>query len=356
MAKDYYDILGVKKSATKDEIKKAFHKLAHKHHPDKGGDEVKFKEVSEAYQTLSDDTKRKQYDTFGSGFSGGGSGGAGFDPSGFGFDFSGFQNGGQGMEFDLGDIFGDIFGGGGRRTKRGRDISVDVQISFKEAVFGTTRKVSINKVSSCDKCGGSGAEKGSKMKTCATCQGKGQVKEVRKSIMGSFASVHACTDCYGRGEIPEKICSTCRGEGVYKKTENLEIKIPAGIDAGQMIRMTGGGEALAHGPAGDLYIKVHIDKDKVFTREGHNLYMDLSIKMTEAILGTNLDIETLDGKLKLKIPEGISSGEILRVRDKGVPSASGKRGDLLVKIFVTTPTKLSRTARKLIDDLKQEGV
>jgi molecular chaperone DnaJ len=355
MSKDYYKILGVSKTASKDEIKKAFHKLAHKYHPDKGGDEAKFKEASEAYQTLSDDTKRKQYDTFGSGFSGGGGGGAGFNPGGFGFDFSGFQNGGQGMEFDLGDIFGDFFGGG-RRTKKGRDISIDVQISFKEAVFGTTRKTSLNKVSTCEHCAGTGAEKGSKMKTCNTCQGKGQVKETRRSIMGSFSSVKTCDTCHGRGGIPEKVCATCRGEGVHKKTEELEINIPAGINTGQMIRFTGGGEAIPHGQAGDLYVKVYIDKDETFTRDGYNLHMDLSIKMSEAILGASRDIETLDGSLKLKIPEGISSGEILRVREKGVPNSGSKRGDLLVKIIIKTPTKLSKTARKLVEDLKTQGL
>lgn len=349
--KNYYEILGIQKSASKDEVKKAFRSLAHKHHPDKGGDEQKFKEINEAYQILSDDKKRAQYDRFGSGgFSGGGQPG--------GFDFSGFDfSGAQGMEFDLGDIFGDIFGGRrGSRQRRGRDISVDIIVSFSEAVFGTKRNVLITKTGVCDDCSGSGAKKDSKMKKCPACNGGGQIHETRKSFIGSFTSTRECGECHGRGEIPEEKCPTCHGEGVIKKTEEINIQIPIGINNGEMIRMTGHGEAISGGVAGDLYVKVHVEPHKVFTRDGDDLRMTLPIKMTEAILGADKMIETLDGGVKLKIPAGISAGEILRLRSKGVPKSTSTRGDLLVKITVPTPNKLSSKAKKLIDELKGEGI
>jgi molecular chaperone DnaJ len=357
MAKDYYETLGVPKTASKEEIKKAFHKLAHKHHPDKGGDEAKFKEASEAYQILSDDAKRAQYDRFGANGPMGG-GGGGFNPGqqGWDFDFSGFGGGqGQGgFEFDLGDIFGDIFGGGGR-TKRGRDISVDTQITFAESIFGTSRKITINKVGKCQTCEGSGAEPGSKTKTCDKCQGKGKVQETRRSIMGSFNTVVTCDKCHGKGQVPEKACKTCGGQGINKHNEEIEVNIPAGIEVGQMIRMTGQGEAISNGQAGDLYIKVHIQADKTFQRDGHNLTMHLEIKLTDSLLGASYNIKTLDGDVSIKIPEGISSGEILRVKNKGVP-VGNRRGDLLVTIIIKTPTKLSKNAKNLVEKLKEEGI
>lgn len=349
--KDYYQILGIEKNASKEDIKKAFRKLAHKYHPDKGGDEQKFKEINEAYQVLSDDKKRSHYDQFGSADFGGGNPGAGFG----GFDFSGF--GGQGVEFDLGDIFGDIFGGGRRsRQRRGRDISVDIIVPFAEAVFGTKRKVLITKTGVCDDCSGTGAKKDSKMKKCGTCNGAGQIHETRKSFIGSFTSVRECDECHGKGEIPEEKCGTCHGEGIIKKTEEINIQIPVGINNGEMIRMSGHGEAISNGVSGDLYVKVHVEPHKTFTRDGDDLRMTLPIKMTEAILGTDKMIETLDGEVKLKIPAGVSAGEILRLRSKGVPKSASTRGDLLVKITVPTPTKLSAKAKKLIDELKEEGL
>lgn len=357
MAKNYYNILGVEHTASKEEIKKAFHRLAHKYHPDKkGGDEAKFKEVNEAYQTLSDESKRHQYDAYGqagANFSGQG------DPNG-GFDFSNFTGAdGQGFQFDLGDIFGDIFGsrqGRSRGARRGRDISVDIQISFSESVFGTERQVLINKVGVCDTCRGNGVAPGSKLVACATCGGKGQIQETRRSFLGTFTTARECATCAGTGQVPEKPCATCGGRGVLKRTEELKISVPPGLENGEMIRMPNKGEAVTRGVSGDLYVRVHVEPHRIFRRDGLNLTMDLPVRLTDALLGGEYEIETLDGRLKVKIPEGITYGEILRVRERGVPGRSGRRGDLLIKVFVKTSAKLSKKARALLEDLKKEGI
>ncbi len=361
MAKDYYDILGIDRSASKDDIKRAFHKLAHKYHPDKkGGDEARFKEANEAYQILTDDRKRAQYDQFGNanmgGFSAQGESAAGWDFS----NFNGDSAGAGGFSFDLGDIFGDFFGrsAGGRSSgaRRGRDISVDIQIPFADSVFGTERNVLINKIGVCDACAGAGAEKGSALKTCATCNGQGKLNETRRSFLGTFTTASVCDTCRGSGKVPEKRCGVCAGHGTLKKTEEIQIKIPVGIEDGEMIRMSNQGEAVSHGVAGDLYIRIHVDKHPTFRRDGANLTMDLNVKLTDALLGTDYKIKTLDGELTVKIPAGISSGEILRVRDRGVPVSTNRRGDLMIKIKVSIPTKLSRQAKKLIEELKEEGL
>lgn len=366
MSKDYYEILGVQKGASKDEIKKAFRNLAHKYHPDKkGGDEQKFKEASEAYSVLSDDKKRAEYDTYGRVFGGNGGGQAGgFDPSGGfgGFDFSDFAKGfggGDGFtnEFDLGDIFGEFFGGGqGNRQKRGRDISIDVELSFEESVFGIERRVLLNKASLCDSCSGTGQEKGTGEKTCTTCNGKGKIRETKKSFLGSFSTVRTCSTCGGKGKIPEKPCSKCRGEGVLRKQQEISVKIPAGIENGEMIRMTGEGEAVSRGVSGDLYIKVHVRTHQLFRKEGSNLAMDLSVKLTSALLGDEYEIKALDGSIKIKIPEGIKNGEILRVKGRGVPIDKNRRGDLMVHIKIDIPNHLSKDAKKLVEELKREGL
>ncbi len=362
--KDYYEILGVSKGSSKDELKKAFHKLAHKYHPDKNkGDDKMFKEVNEAYQVLSDDGKRAQYDQFGHDAPnfGGGQGG-GFNQSGFsGFDFSGFQ-GQQGFDMgDLGDIFSDFFGGqargGGQQQRRGRDISTEITISFADAVFGVTRKILITKISTCVTCNGSGAKEGAKQVTCSGCNGKGQIRETKRSILGTFATTKICDICNGSGTIPSEMCSTCKGAGVKKKEEEIEIKVPAGIESGEMIRMTGMGEAVRHGSTGDLYIKINVSSHAKFERDRQNLLMDMEIKFSEAVLGAEKTIETLDGDVTIKIPEGIASGTQMRIREKGVPSSrGGKRGDLIVRIIVKIPTKISRKAREAIEILKEEGV
>lgn len=371
--KDYYKTLGVEKGASQDEIKKAFRMLAHKHHPDKGGDEKKFKEASEAYQVLSDEKKRAEYDTYGSvgGGGHGGHGGAGQDAgqgAGWGdFDFSGFQ-GGQGFEgVDLNDIFGDLFGGRRARQpsgeRRGRDISVDLQVSFAEAVFGVERNVRLTKTSSCNDCHGTGGKSGSKQSTCARCKGAGRTQETKQSFLGTFTQVHECSACVGTGKVYEEKCATCKGAGVIRRGEDIMVKIPAGIEHGEMVRLKGAGEAVQNGTAGDLYARIYVTPHPLFKRDGENLTMNLRVRITDALLGAEYPIETLDGQIKLAIPKGISSGEVLRVRGKGVPfgakhrGGSGQvRGDLLIKIEIKTPAKLSRQAEKLVEELRKEGM
>jgi len=347
---NYYEILGVSRNASKEEIKKAYHNLAHKYHPDKTkGDDKKFKEINEAYQVLSDDKKRGEYDTYGRTFGEGQ--GQGFN--GFDFDF-----GGQGFGFDINDIFENFFGGqtGRTQTRRGRDISVDLELSFEEAIFGKEKRVLISKTSLCDKCHGSGAESPKDLQQCPVCHGTGKIHETRRSFFGSFTSLRECSKCLGQGNIPSKKCSNCRGQGVMMKTEEIIVRIPAGIQNNEMIKLTGLGEAVINGVPGDLYVKVYVAKHPLFKREGDNLTMDLDIKISEALLASEREIRTLDGIIKLKIPAGIDSGEILRVRGKGVVRRNGGRGDLMIKIFVRTPRKISSSAKKLIEELKKEGL
>jgi molecular chaperone DnaJ len=353
--KDFYNVLGVEKGASKDEIKKAFHKLAHKLHPDKnGGDDTKFKEANEAYQTLMDDKKRATYDQFGSeGPQGGFGGQQGFG----GFDFSGFQQ--QGGDFgDLGDIFSEFFGGGrnGSRPARGRDISTEMNISFIDSMFGIERKVLLTKQSTCDTCEGSGAKKGTSTETCKTCNGKGQVHETKRSFIGTFSTTRVCDHCHGAGKVPKEKCASCAGAGVRHMQEEIAVKIPAGIDNGEMIRLSGMGEAVSHGTSGDLYIKINVEPHKLFRREGQNLAMQLEVPVSELLLGGEHKIETIDGALTLKVPEGTPPNQVLRVREKGVPSGRGRRGDLLVTIKMKMPQKLSRKAKEYITLLKDEGL
>ena len=355
--KNYYEILGVQKEASEDDIKRAFRKLAQKYHPDKkGGDEARFKEVSEAYAVLSDKKRRSEYDTYGRTFAGGGQGGYG------GFDFSNFQGfegfgaNGQGMEFDLGDIFSDFFGGGASRERRGRDISIDIELTFKESIFGSERRVLIAKMAVCDVCEGSGAKKGSKMISCVTCNGKGEIRESRSSFFGTFTSTRTCPTCRGRSEVPEASCEACRGEGVVRREEEIRVAIPAGVGDGEMIRMPRKGEAIQGGIAGDLYVKLHVKADAKFTREGNNLTTSLSIKLTDALLGGTYRIRTLDGEETIQVPSGIAHGEIVRVRGKGVPHGRGNRGDLLVRVNIEFPKRLSPSAQELIEKLRGEGL
>lgn len=357
MNKDYYKILGVNKTASKDEIKKAYRKLAHKYHPDKtGGDDERFKEASEAYSVLSDDKKRQEYDAYGRVFSGGGgASGAGWQD----FDFSQFTGDNAWSDVDLSDLFGDlgdIFGGGRTHTKRGRDISLDIEIDFKNSVFGTKRTVLLTKNAACSTCSGSGAEPGSKMTTCDLCKGSGSLHDTKKTIFGTFTHTAACTKCRGKGKIPEEFCNVCGGDGIVRKEEEINVNVPAGINDGEMIRMTGAGEAVAGGRAGDLYVRVHVKNKTGFRKQGTSLVTDLYIKVTDAMLGATYKVETLDGKLDVKIPAGVTHGELLRVKGKGVPEVGGGRGDLLIKVHITMPSKLSRKAKKLIEELKNEGL
>lgn len=356
--KDYYEILGIQKSATKDEVKKAFRKLAAKYHPDKKtGDEAKFKEISEAYATLSDDKKRAEYDMYGKSYAGGG---------GQHGQWGGFHGGFQGanVEFDLNDIFenfGDFFGGGSRGgqhrgTVRGNDISVDIELSFKESVFGTKRTLKLVKNNTCSTCQGTGGKPHSDMITCTTCNGNGRVRETRQSILGQFATVRECNVCGGSGKVPKEKCSDCGGVGVRRSEDTIDINVPVGIENGEMIRMTGRGEGVKGGTPGDLYIKVHVQRHQGINRSGSTLESTLKIKLTDALLGATYGVETLDGIIDIKIPEGVKHGEILRIKGKGVPLDASSRGDFHVKIFIEIPEKLSRNARKLVEELKREGV
>jgi len=361
MAKDYYKTLGVNKNASKDELKKAFHKLAHTHHPDKNnGNDTKFKEVNEAYQVLSDDKKRSSYDQFGNAdgpsFTGG-YGGA--QQGGFGgFDFS---QGQPGMGFDmgdLGDIFGDFFGGGHGKAKahKGRDLQTEINLSFEESIFGVEKKINLNKQSVCNVCSGTGAKVGTKMDTCKTCGGQGQVREVRRSILGNFESVKTCETCFGSGKIPTQKCSECRGTGITKRNEEISVKIPAGVNNGESLRVRNKGEAMQGGEAGDLYIKLHVKSHSMYTREDSNLMMDLKIKLSDALLGMTYNLKTLDSKnMEVKIPEGINHKDMLRVKGQGVPTTYG-RGDIIIRINVDIPKRLSRKSKELIEELKKEGL
>jgi len=361
MSKDYYKILGVDKSATQDEIKKAFRKKAHKLHPDKQtGDEAKFKEVNEAYQVIGDEKKRSQYDQYGSGFDQ--QGGAGGGMSWEDVMRAQGQGGGQGfggMNFDFGDL-GDMFGfgGGSRRSRqqRGRDIQVDVEISLKESVQGIEKEISLTKNSACKKCTGSGVEPGSSLSTCGVCHGQGQVTKIQQTILGAMQTAATCTNCNGKGKIPKVMCKHCGGDGVEKVSETIKVKIPAGIDNGQSIRLSGRGEYIGSaGVAGDLYVQVHILPSQLFKREGSTLYSQTTINFAQAVLGDNISIATIDGEKTLVIPPGTQSHQQFRLKDRGVPKLNGHgRGDQYVTVIVHVPKKPSKKARQLIEELGKE--
>lgn len=358
MAQDFYQTLGVEKGASKDEIKKAFHKLAHKYHPDKkDGDEKKFKEVNEAYQTLSDDQKRAQYDQFGSAGPSMGGGFGGFDFGGFSGGFS--QNGsGQGFEFDLGDMFGDMFGGGSRRSqaRRGNDLQTSIHLTFKESVFGTEKELSMTKPHTCSTCKGDGAKPGSGFDTCKNCDGKGSVRHIQRTILGNIATTATCDVCHGNGKIPKEKCSTCKGAGVVRDTRTIKVQIPAGIQNGETLRVTGMGEAIQGGQSGDLYIRISVAMHKSIARQGQDLYAKFDISLTDAILGGTFEIETLDGVKKFEVPAGSQLGDSVVLKHLGVANSSGKRGNFIIQLHIKLPTKLSKTAKSLIEELKKEGI
>lgn len=358
--RDYYEVLGVAKSASADEIKKAFRKLAVKYHPDKaGGDEAKFKEVGEAYEVLSNTDKRQRYDQFGHAGVGGASGGGGSYGG-----FNGFPGGagGQNINFDfgdlgLGDIFGSFFGGGrsgsarGGRARRGSDVAVEIVLTFEEAIFGEQREVSLELEDTCKHCKGSGAEPGHGTKTCPTCNGAGQVNRAMNTIFGQINQTVVCETCRGEGKVPEKACSVCRGSGVQRSRQTLKLKIPAGIDDGATIRLEGRGEAVKDGTKGDLYVNVRVKPHKKFTREGQLILSNETVDMITAALGGELEVETVDGPLTMKIPAGTQSGTDFKLSGHGVPSLrSGQRGSHIVTIQVETPTKLSKRQRELLQE------
>lgn len=355
MANDYYKILGVEKTATKDEIKKAFHKMAHKYHPDKNnGDDVKFKEISQAYQVLSSEEKRSQYDKYGESFSNYQNPGNAYSQQGGfgGFDFSGFSDGG----FDFGDIFGDIFGQGQQKQKKGADIRMDIRISFKDSVFGVSKKIKLNSSIHCEACTGTGAKDGTSFDTCKTCNGQGKLHEQRRTILGSISSVVSCTICHGTGKIPKELCSICKGKGVVGKDREIEVNIPGGIYNGEMMRVAGYGEALKNHKSGDLYLNIHVDTHPLYKREGNDLIANINIKLSDALLGKDFELETLENKITISIPECISPGQILRVKNAGVPVNKNKRGDILLKIDIDFPKKLGRKEKEIILKMKEEGL
>lgn len=364
MAKDYYAILGVQKGATEDEIKKAFRRQAHEHHPDKGGDQQKFKDVNEAYQVLSDPQKRATYDRFGSAAFEQGGGGAGPSAGGFG-GFGGFDFGNVDAEGfgDLGDVLGQMFGfgggdGGRTRQARGKDIEVEVELSFREAIFGVERPLKLYKHGRCSRCQGEGAEPGSKVVSCSTCQGSGQVRQAQRTPFGTIQMSSACGACQGRGKRPEKTCHLCRGLGVERREEKVAIAVPAGIADGETLKVTEQGEAAPYGGrAGDLYVRVRVKQDPHFERDGNNILSRVFAPFTTMSLGGTLDVETVDGKTTLKIPEGTPPGTLFHLRGKGVPFVrSGGRGDHLVRVEPEVPKKLTREQKRLLEELKQEGI
>ena len=348
MPKDLYNVLGVERSASQDEIKSAFRKLAHKYHPDKaGGDEQKFKEINAAYQVLGDAQKRAQYDQFGSAaFENGGQGGfGGFGAQGMNFDFGDLG--------DLGDLFGSMFGGGrsaGRRTHRGQDIEVDVTIDFKDMAFGVERAIDLHKLEVCKTCKGSGSKTG-KTRGCGTCGGSGVERVARRTPLGMMQSTATCGACHGSGTTPEEACGTCSGTGVHKQPSHIEVTIPAGIDEGQVLRVRGKGQAAPYGgPSGDLYIRLFVKRHRTLERDGELIRSRVRIGFTQAALGDTIDVQTVDGTVELTVPSGTQSGDELRLRGKGIRFSS-KPGDLIITVFVETPRKLSRKQKKLLEDL-----
>jgi len=372
MGKDYYKILGVEKSATHDEIKQAFRKRAHEHHPDKGnGDAEKFKEVNEAYQVLGNQEKRKKYDQFGTTFEGMGGQAAydaGFDWSDLfrqgGVNSSGFRTSGFDFNFDdLGDIFGNFFGGqrsagqGSRRAQRGVDLEASLTISFEEAAFGTEKVLELAKQVVCDHCLGNGAEPGTKIAGCKTCGGSGQVITTQQTFFGAFRSASVCSACRGQGKIPEKKCHRCSGSGLILGQERVKVRIPAGIDDGGTIKLSGKGEAITAGASGDLYINIRVLPHAEFKRLADNIYTVKRIAFSQSALGDKVRVKTLDGEVNLKIPAGTPSGKQFILKNKGAYKLRGRgRGDLVVTVEVAIPSHLTRQQKKLLEELGQEGL
>lgn len=391
MPKNFYEILGVSKNASQDEIKKAYRKLALQYHPDKNkGDkaaEKHFREINSAYETLSDQQKRSYYDQFGAAPGAGGGAGGGFGQGFSGFGGSGFGGGGfggQGGSFDFGqfssgfgDIFESFFGGAGSGTggegsfggtrasakrkrgpKRGDDIETTLRISFEEAVFGTQKDLVLETMHACDYCKGTGAEPSSKIVQCSICGGRGEIQSVRQTIFGQMMTSRVCSQCHGEGKHPEKKCSKCHGVTRIRRTEHVTVKIPAGIYTGATIRVTGKGEAgEMGGVSGDLYVNIDVAPSKKFARDGSDIYTEQKIHLLQAVLGDQVSIETLYGPVQLKIPAGTQSGKVFRLKEYGVQNLnrpSSSRGDHYVKIFVEIPEKLSKKEEELYREIAKE--
>lgn len=357
--RDYYEVLGVDKGSSEDEIKKAYRKTAKKYHPDLNpGDkeaEAKFKEAAEAYEVLSDKDKRAKYDQFGH---------AGVDPN-FGAG-GGAYGGGFNMDFgDLGDIFGSIFGGGfgggGRRAdpnapRRGNDASASIYLTFEEAAKGCTKKINITRVENCSTCSGSGAKAGTSPKTCPSCHGTGQIFVTQRTPFGSMQTQRVCDQCRGTGKIIDNPCSACGGKGRVRKNREQEIKIPAGIDEGQVLNVRGGGDAGTNGgPAGDLHINVSIRPHPIFRRSGYNVHCEVPITFVQAALGAEITVPTLDGKVKFNIPEGTQPGSEFKLKGKGIAKLnSSGRGDQFVKVVLEVPRNLTSSQKKLLEEFDEK--
>jgi len=344
MAKDYYDVLGVSKNSSKEEIKKSYKNLAKKYHPDlnKTKDaEGKFKEISEAYAVLSDDNKRKQYDQFGH--------------STFNQRYS-EEDIFRGAHFEdiFGDMFGDnvfemFFGGGGRRSRKGKDLRYDLTLDFEEAIFGCEKDIELIKKAKCEECDGEGGE----LDVCSECNGRGQVKKSRNTMFGSFVQITTCSKCHGEGRSVKKKCKVCDGEGAVRKEKRLKIKIPAGVDGGSQLRVPKEGEPGARGSYGDLYVLIHVNPSEIFKRDGNDIYVNLPVSFSQAALGDVMNIPSLKGDVKLKIPAGVQSGIKFRLNGKGVPYLDGYgHGDQYIIINIVTPTNINKEQKKIFEKLK----
>lgn len=357
MAKrDYYEILGLTKNADEKEIKAGFRKLAKQYHPDLNPDnkeaESKFKEINEAYEVLSDSDKKAKYDQFGH---------AAFDQN------QGFGGGANYGDFNdiFGDMFGDFFGGGasfgGQRAQRtgpkaGSDLKIKLDIEFEEAAFGTKKEIKISRIEKCDVCDGTGAKKGTSKKTCPTCNGAGSVKTVQRTPFGQFASTKTCTTCNGTGEVVEEPCTACNGSGKEKKSRKLSINIPAGVDTGSVIPLRGeGNHGERGGPAGDLYVYINVKEHELFERDGNDVWCEIPISFAKAVLGGNIEVPTIEGKVKYDIPEGTQTATVFRLKNKGIKNLRGSgKGDQYVRVKVTVPKKLTDKQKSILEQFAVE--
>lgn len=355
MAKrDYYEVLGVSKQASADELKKAFRKMARQYHPDANPDkkdtEEKFKEIAEAYEVLSDPEKRANYDRFGHAANNG---------QGFG-GFEGGFGGGFGDLGGLGDIFDMFFGGGGRNRRgpeKGSDLRLDMEISFEEAAFGLEKDIKVPRNEECGTCGGTGAAPGTKAQACSACNGSGQIQYAQNTPFGRVVQSRTCDRCRGAGKIIEKPCPTCHGAGQVRKTRSIHVKIPAGVDSGTRLRVSGEGESgLRGGPRGDLYVYIYVKAHKFFRREGNDVIVEIPVSFSQAALGDEIEVDTLDGKARVKVPEGTQSGSVFRLRGRGIPDLHGHgRGDQHVRVKVVTPTRLTEKQKELMLEFARLG-
>jgi len=366
---DYYEILGVPRDATPEQIKEAFRRLAQKYHPDKpGGDAEKFKEINEAYQVLSDPQKRAQYDRYGKAFSQAQAQGG----------FSGFESfrdwvnwaeamretkAEEGFEsifgdsFDLGDIFSEFFGfGRSRQPTRGKDLVLPLTLDLRQAAFGGNVKISLRRFEPCPQCKGSGLAPGAKMQTCPLCHGQGQIRQTRSTFFGTFSQISICPKCHGKGQIPEKKCPYCKGKGRVEVSRSLEVKIPAGVNSGGVIKIKGQGH-FYQGRTGDLYLKIDIKPDPIFQRKGDDIYITQEIPLSLAVLGGKIEVPVLDGKVFLKIPSGTPSGQEFILRGKGVPHFRRRgRGNQIVRVKIKIPSRLTKKQKQLFEELKDQGI